>query len=517
MPLLLLFVLASAVAATVGFAVWRYPRMGRPSAGPAVETARQVGKAVGKHPRLRAARAARLDPSVATGLALTVALVLAIGGGLLLGILAYLVRTNSFLTGIDNGVAKWGHRHGSPTSMHVLNDITQLGSIYTVVALCVILAATETIRERSVWVVPFIVAVMGGEELLTLTVKQLADRVRPAFNPAAATLGPSFPSGHSATAAAFYATAALLLGRWRTRPVRATVSGLAAGIAVAVAASRVLLDVHWLSDVIAGLALGWAWFAVCGIAFGGRILRFGAGAETAARASDAVAAAPEGVADVSVRAARKARSSVRKSDHTGGNMTGNSGRLAGKTIAIIATDMVEEVELVEPRRALEDAGATTELVSLEHGEIQGYNHFDKADRLPVDRTVDEVDASQYDGLLIPGGVGNPDRLRSDERMVSFTRAFFEQGKPVAAICHGPWMLVEADVVRGRRVTSWPSLKTDLRNAGAEWVDKEVVVDSGLVTSRKPDDIPSFSRKMIEEFAEGRHQGQRQAAAAAASR
>ncbi len=147
-------------------------------------------------------------------------------------------------------------------------------------------------EQRSVWVIPFIVAVVGGEELLTQTVKHLADRVRPTFNPAAASLGPSFPSGHSATAAAFYAMAALLLGRWHGRPTRAVLAGLAVGIAVAVATSRVLLDVHWVSDVIAGLALGWAWFCVCAIAFGGRILRFGAAAETAARAADAAEAPP---------------------------------------------------------------------------------------------------------------------------------------------------------------------------------------------------------------------------------
>jgi len=218
---------------------------------------------------------------------LTVALVVAIGGGVLFGALAYLVRTNSHLIELDNGVAKWGNRHASAWSTHALNVLTQLGSLYVVLALCVILAVWETVRERSVWAIAFIVAVMGGEELLTLTVKQLADRARPAFNPAAATLGPSFPSGHSATAAAFYATAALLLGRWRGRRARAVLTGLAVGIAVAVAASRVLLDVHWLSDVIAGLALGWAWFAVCGIAFGGRILRFGAAAETTAPAAAA--------------------------------------------------------------------------------------------------------------------------------------------------------------------------------------------------------------------------------------
>jgi undecaprenyl-diphosphatase len=231
---------------------------------------------------------ARLDPTAATGLALTLALGLTICGGVLLGLLAYLVRTNEVLTGIDNGVAKWGVRHGSSTSTHVLDGVTQLGSIYVIIGLCVVLVVAETIRERTAWVVAFVVAVVGGEELLTTTVKQLVDRARPAFNPAAATLGPSFPSGHSATAAAFWAAAALLLGRLRNRRARAVFAGLAAGIAVGVATSRVLLDVHWLSDVIAGLALGWAWFAVCGIAFGGRILRFGAAAETAEQIADTV-------------------------------------------------------------------------------------------------------------------------------------------------------------------------------------------------------------------------------------
>ena len=231
---------------------------------------------------------ARLDPTAATGLALTVALGFAICGGVLLGLLAYLVRTNELLAGVDNGVARWGARHASSLSTHVLDGVTQLGNVYVVIGLCVVLVVAETIRERTVWVVAFVVAVVGGEEILTTTVKQLVDRTRPAFNPAAATLGPSFPSGHSATAAAFWAAAALLLGRWRNRRARAVLAGLAAGIAVAVAASRVLLDVHWLSDVIAGLALGWAWFAVCGIAFGGRILRFGAGVETAERIADTV-------------------------------------------------------------------------------------------------------------------------------------------------------------------------------------------------------------------------------------
>jgi membrane-associated phospholipid phosphatase len=293
MPLLLVFVLAVTVTVTVGLVAWRYPRLATPSPTPALETARKVGETVGKHPRLRAVLDARLDPETATGLALTLALLLAIGGGLLLAVLAYLVRTNSHLIGIDNGIAKWGNRHSTAASTRGLNDLTQLGSVYVVLVLCVVLAIAETIRQRSVWVIAFIVSVMAGEEILTLSVKQLAGRVRPTFNPAAATLGPSFPSGHSATAAAFYATAALLLGRWRSRPTRAVLAGLAAGIAVAVASTRVLLDVHWLTDVIAGLALGWAWFAVCGIAFGGRVLRFGAAAKTAVRVAEAEPSGPD--------------------------------------------------------------------------------------------------------------------------------------------------------------------------------------------------------------------------------
>jgi protease I len=184
-------------------------------------------------------------------------------------------------------------------------------------------------------------------------------------------------------------------------------------------------------------------------------------------------------------------------------------KLQGKRVAIIAADMVEQVELTEPRKALEEAGAQIDLISLKPGEIRGFNHFDPADTFPVDRTAEEVDASEYDALLIPGGVGNPDQLRGDENIVSFVRGFFEQGKPVASICHGPWVLVEAGVVRDRKLTSWPTLQTDIRNAGGNWVDEQVVVDQGLVTSRKPDDIPAFSKKMIEEFCEGKHAAQRE--------
>ena len=188
--------------------------------------------------------------------------------------------------------------------------------------------------------------------------------------------------------------------------------------------------------------------------------------------------------------------------------------LKGKKIAIIAADMVERVELVKPRKALEQAGAKTELLSIKPGKIDAFDHFDKAEQIKVDRLIEEADASDYDALMIPGGVGNPDQLRTDENAVSFVRAFFEAGKPVAAICHAPWVLIEAGVVRGRMLTSWPSVQTDIRNAGGTWVDEPAVVDRGLVTSRKPDDIPAFSKKMIEEFAEGIHAEQREAAMAA---
>ena len=184
-----------------------------------------------------------------------------------------------------------------------------------------------------------------------------------------------------------------------------------------------------------------------------------------------------------------------------------SKRLQGKRIACLATDGVEQVEMTQPRDALQAEGATVELVSLQSGMIQGFNRLDKADQFTVDRTVDKATADDYDALLLPGGVANPDTLRGDSEAVNFARSFFTQGKPVAAICHAPWMLVEADVVRDRKVTSWPSLQTDIVNAGGQWLNKEVVVDSGLVTSRKPDDLDAFCTKTIEEIAEGKHRGQ----------
>ena len=175
--------------------------------------------------------------------------------------------------------------------------------------------------------------------------------------------------------------------------------------------------------------------------------------------------------------------------------------LAGKKIAFLATDMVEQVELTEPWKAVEEAGGTPELVSLEEGEIQGFDHYDKADTFRVDRVVGEVTADDYDGLVLPGGVGNPDTLRSDEDAVRFARTFVESGKPVAVICHGPWTLVEADVVRERTLTSFPSVRTDIKNAGGNWVDEEVAVDDALISSRNPDDLPAFCSKLVEVFAQ----------------
>ena len=183
-----------------------------------------------------------------------------------------------------------------------------------------------------------------------------------------------------------------------------------------------------------------------------------------------------------------------------------AGKLNGKKIAILATDGVEQVELVEPRKALEQEGAEIRLVSLKPGKIQGMNHIDKADTFPVDDTVSSVQAESFDALMVPGGAVNPDSLRMDDGAVQFVRQFFESGKPIAAICHAPWVLVEADVVRDLTITSWPSLQTDVRNAGGTWTDEQVVTDQSVVTSRKPDDIPAFNKKMIEEFQEGRHEG-----------
>jgi protease I len=184
--------------------------------------------------------------------------------------------------------------------------------------------------------------------------------------------------------------------------------------------------------------------------------------------------------------------------------------LKGKKVAFLFTEGVEQVELTKPLEAVRDAGGEATLVSLEPGEVQMFNHLDKGETIEAERGAGEVESSAFDALVLPGGVANPDQLRTDQDAVRFIRGFFEQHKPVAVICHGPWTLIEADVVRGRTLTSWPSLQTDLRNAGAEWVDEEVHVDNGLVSSRKPDDLPAFCAKLVEEVAEGTHSGQQAA-------
>jgi protease I len=191
-----------------------------------------------------------------------------------------------------------------------------------------------------------------------------------------------------------------------------------------------------------------------------------------------------------------------------------SNELRNRRVAALVDHGFEQSELIEPKKALEAAGATVDVVSPQSGKVKGWQHKDWGQEVPVDRQLGGAAADEYDALLLPGGVMNPDRLRSNEEAVAFVKAFVDAGKPVAAICHGPWTLIEAGAVRGRTVTSWPSLKSDLRNAGATWVDREVVTDNGLVTSRKPDDLPAFNRKMIEEFAEGRHRTPRETAGSA---
>jgi membrane-associated phospholipid phosphatase len=269
-------------------ALW-YARSNATPERPTEEAARAVGEAVREHTGLRRLLVRRLDPSVTTGLLLTVALAVTLVGGLVLGILAVLVRSVAAIQHVDNSVAAWGFDHRSSTSTHGLNAITDLGSITIVVGLAVVLVIVDAIRNRNRWSFLFLLAVMVGMELAMLATKAIVDRVRPTLNPAAATLGPSFPSGHSATAAAFYAAAALILGRAMGRTARQFLIAAAVAIAVAVAASRVLLDLHWFSDVIGGLSLGWAWFALCAVVFGGRLLRPTAAADLAS----AEAAAPK--------------------------------------------------------------------------------------------------------------------------------------------------------------------------------------------------------------------------------
>jgi deglycase len=191
--------------------------------------------------------------------------------------------------------------------------------------------------------------------------------------------------------------------------------------------------------------------------------------------------------------------------------------LQGKKVAFLAADGVEQIELTEPWKAIQDAGGEPELVSIESGEIQAFNHLEHGDTFTVDTEVARADAADYHALVLPGGVANPDFLRGDENAVGFVRDFFEQGKPVGVICHGPWTIVEAGVVKDRTITSWPTLRTDILNAGGNWVDEEVCVDAGLVSSRKPDDLPAFCAKIVEEFGEGEHAGQAEKTAQAVGR
>jgi membrane-associated phospholipid phosphatase len=283
MTLLLLLILALATAGTVAALSWLWPSAAGRTAPHTLGMARTAGAAIRRHPGRGTALAAKLGPQAATGLGLTVALLVIVGGGVLFGVLAYLVRGKTDLVRLDNSVANWGDRHAAAFSTDALNAISHLGEPSMIVGMAAILAVVETLRTRSRGVVPFLLLVVAGNGILTTTVKNLADRVRPALNPVAETLGPSFPSGHSSWSAAFFAAAVLLLSRGRGRRARAALAGAAAGLTVMVAGSRVLLDVHWLSDVIAGLALGSAWFSICAIAFAGPMLRFGAVADEAAR------------------------------------------------------------------------------------------------------------------------------------------------------------------------------------------------------------------------------------------
>lgn len=282
------FVLVGVAASAGALAFALSARAQRRTAPPkAVTAARAVGEKLGHRARLRRVVVNRLDPAATTGLALTIALFLAIGGGLVLAMLAYLVRANDTLVRLDESVAEWGNRHATEFSTRAIELVTTLGETWFVVVAAVIVATIEMVRAPSRWIIPFLIIVIAGNNVLSHTVKNLADRVRPDLNPVAATLGPSFPSGHSSTAAAFFLAVALLMSRRRPPLVRAALAGAAVGIAVGVAASRVLLDVHWLSDVVAGVMLGWAWFGLCAIAFGGRMLRFGAPARTTQAAAAA--------------------------------------------------------------------------------------------------------------------------------------------------------------------------------------------------------------------------------------
>jgi undecaprenyl-diphosphatase len=300
MPFLADLIAAFAAGVVALLAARWYARSGVTPERPTEEVARAVGTEFHQHASLRRLVVQRLDPSVTTGLLLTLALALTLLGGLVLGILAWLVRRVAVIQHVDNSVAAWGYDHRSAASTSGLKAITELGNIRIVIGLAVALVLVDVFRHRNRWSFLFLFFVLAGMEASMLGVKDIVGRLRPTLNPAAEVLGPSFPSGHSATAAAFYAAAALIIGRSLQRPVRQLVIGTAVALTVAVAASRVLLDLHWLSDVVGGLALGWAWFALCAIVFGGRLLRPTAAADIASAQTAAPGRRP-GTADTGQR------------------------------------------------------------------------------------------------------------------------------------------------------------------------------------------------------------------------
>jgi membrane-associated phospholipid phosphatase len=299
MPLVVLILVALVVGLAVFLSASRYPTATRePVTDASAAAGEELARTTVRHPWLAKMLRGRLDPATATGLALTLALGAAVLGGILVGLLAYLMRTSSALVEVDRSVGQWGADHATGWSTHGLQLVTDLAATPTAIALIVIVGIVESVRAPNRWVLPFLVTVVLGEVVLVNTVKHLLERVRPTFNPIAATLGPSFPSGHSATAAALFAGLALVLARRRSPRTRALLAATAAAIAAGVACSRVMLGVHWLSDVIAGLAFGWAWFALCAIAFGGRFLHFGAPVERATDVAEALPRQPGERSDV---------------------------------------------------------------------------------------------------------------------------------------------------------------------------------------------------------------------------
>jgi membrane-associated phospholipid phosphatase len=285
MPFLLLLLVALTVGSLVMVLAARYPHTAGFSQ-PSDRVAQRIGHTIAEHRGLRRHLHGRLDPAAATGLALSIALVVIFIASVVTGALAYLIRANSELEHVDQSIGQWGVDHRTDWSTEAIELYTWLGDTRLVIVLAVILGIVEYVRLPSRWIAPFLVVVIVGQIFLTRMLKGVLDRVRPEFNPIAETLGPSFPSGHSAMAAAFFGAAALLISRGRTANQRSVIFGVAAGLTVGVACSRVLLGVHWFSDVVAGVLFGWAWFAACSIAFGGRILRFGAAAEEAVQVAE---------------------------------------------------------------------------------------------------------------------------------------------------------------------------------------------------------------------------------------